>query len=469
MSDQRIELETETPALERGLGVWQATALNVANMVGIGPFITIPAFIAAMNGPQAIIGWIIAAGLVLCDGLVWSELGAALPGSGGSYHFLREIFGRYRWGQIVPFLFIWQFLVSGALEMASGSIGAARYIEYALPGIAPTLAEWGIANGTAWIAALATLAVTLLVCQRIKHIGLISIVLCTGTMITVLTVIILGLLHFDSSLLTLPANAFQLDNKFAVGLGAAMLIAIYDYLGYYNICHLGDEVVEPAKTIPRAIIISVVVVAAIYLTMNISIIAVIPWQEAMKSNNIAADFMEHLFGRNAAVLFSGLIVWTAVASVFALTLGYSRIPFAAARRGDFFRAFAIVHPTRGFPVVSLFALGMLTSVFCFFDLADVISAAVCVRILVQFVGQIIGLHLLRTTRKDVVLPFRMWGYPIPSVIATTGWLFILLMAERKILLLSLAVFGSGIVAYAIWELLRRRRLALEGDSSQDSN
>src|SRR5574342_542373 len=90
-----------TPPLDRHLGVWQATALNVANMVGIGPFITIPGFIAAMHGPQALVAWVIAAVLVICDGLVWSELGAALPGSGGSYHFLREIFGGYRWGRLI--------------------------------------------------------------------------------------------------------------------------------------------------------------------------------------------------------------------------------------------------------------------------------------------------------------------------------------------------------------------------------
>ena len=128
---QRTEPTPAGPGLERGLGVLQATSLNVANMVGIGPFITIPAFIATMAGPQAMVGWIAAAILVICDGLVWSELGAALPGSGGSYHFLREIFGRYRWGRIMPFLFIWQFLVSGAMEMASGYIGALSYLEYA--------------------------------------------------------------------------------------------------------------------------------------------------------------------------------------------------------------------------------------------------------------------------------------------------------------------------------------------------
>jgi amino acid transporter len=422
-------------------------------MVGIGPFITIPAFLATMAGPHALIGWIVAAVLVLCDGLVWSELGAALPGSGGSYHFLREIFGRYRWGRLMPFLFIWQFLISGALEMASGYIGGLGYLEYAVPQLTSSLS--GVPGGTRWVAVAAVIAVTLLLCQRIRHIGWISIVMCAGTIVTVLIVIVAGLINFNPRLIEFPPNAFRLDAKFAMGLGGAMLIAVYDYLGYYNICHLGDEVREPARTIPRAVMGSVVIVALIYLTMNISIIGVVPWQEAMNSKNIAADFMERLYGRPWAVAFTGLILWTALACMFAITLGYSRIPYAAALNGDFFKPFAYVHPTGKFPLVSLGVLGVLTAAFCFLDLASVIAAAVCVRIAVQFIGQIAALHVVRVTRPDIVLPFRMWLYPLPSLIALVGWLFVLGTAGWQILLLSLAVVVSGVLAFAVRQALAK--------------
>lgn len=248
--------------LSRELGVLQATALNVANMVGIGPFITIPLFISAMQGPHAMIGWIIAGVLVTCDGLVWSELGAALPGSGGTYHFLREIFGRYRLGRLLPFLFIWQFLISGSLELASGYIGTMQYVEYVLPGLEPWLAGRGVPQPMACVAALAALAVTFVLCRPTRYLGWLGVILCTGTMITVLLMIFAGLANFNASLLTVPEGAWTLDQKFAVGLGGAMRIAIYDYLGYYNICHLGDEVREPGRTIPRAVMLSVVLVAA---------------------------------------------------------------------------------------------------------------------------------------------------------------------------------------------------------------
>jgi amino acid transporter len=454
---------SNSPTLERGLGPWQATALNIANMIGIGPFITIPAFIATMQGPQAMIGWVAAAVLVLCDGLVWSELGAAMPGSGGTYHFLREIFGRYRWGRIMPFLFIWQFLVSGALEMASGYVGVLQYLEYAVPGLAEFAKQYSIPGGTKWIAAASVLLVTVLLCRRITSIGWMGLVLCAGTIITVALVILAGLTHFNPGLLRPPPGAFVLDQKFATGLGGAMLIAIYDYLGYYNICHLGDEVRQPERTIPRAVITSVIVVALIYLTMNVSIIAVVPWQEAMNSKNIAALFMERLYGRPTAVVFTGFVLWTSIACMFAATLGYSRIPYAAARRGDFFPVFAYLHPTGHYPLVSLLAFGVLTAAFCFLDLGTIISAAVCVRIGVQFIGQIIGLHLLRTTRPDVKLPFRMWFYPLPSLIALGGWLYVLATADRFVLLISVLVLVAGVCVFVVWTIFARQHPGSEAE------
>ncbi len=433
----------------------QATALNAANMVGIGPFITIPAFLAAMNGPQALVAWVIAALLVLCDGLVWSELGAALPGSGGSYHFLSEIYGRVRFGRIVPFLFIWQFLVSGTMELASGYIGGVNYLKYPFPGLEAAMEQWHVPGGTRTLAAAGALAVTLVLCRNIRALGWLGIGFCAVTLITLLTVIVAGYMNFDSTLLRLPSDPFPLDAAHVRGLGAAMAIAIYDYLGYYNICHLGDEVVEPGKTIPRSIMISIIVVALLYLTMNLAIIGVVPWERAIDSTYVASEFMELLFGRTVAELFTWFILCTVIASVFAMTLGYSRIPYAAARIGGFFPAFAVVHPVHRYPVVALATIGLLTAFFCYFSLDAVINAAVIVRIIVQFIGQIVGLHILRTTRPDVHLPFRMWLYPLPSLVALGGWIFVFATAEAKILYIALGVLGSGCVVYALWQLMQR--------------
>ena len=273
--------------------------------------------------------------------------------------------------------------------------------------------------------------------------------LCAGTLLTLLTIIVAGLANFDSSLIEFPPDAFRLDTKFFHGLGGAMLIAVYDYFGYYNVCHLGDEVIQPEKTIPRAVMFSVVIVAVLYLTMNLAIIAVVPWQQAAESSFIAADFMEILYGRNVAVGFTALILWTTIASTFVMTLGYSRILYAAARNGDFFRIFSYLHPQGRYPLYAILTLGSLTAAFCFFPLDVVIEAAVIVRIFVQFLGQIFGLHLLRKTRPDVVLPFRMWLYPLPSLIAVAGWLFIAI-AKYEYLPAALMVFVSGALVFPLW-------------------
>ncbi|MFD0893997.1 APC family permease [Luteolibacter ambystomatis] len=442
--------------LERGLGLLQATSLNIANMVGIGPFITIPLFLATMNGPQAMIGWVLGAVLVLCDGLVWSELGAALPGSGGTYHFLKEIFRPYRWGRLLPFLFVWQFLISGTLEMASGYVGAVDYLKYAFPDWQHMFDRWGIPWGWSGIAALGCVLVVWMLSRRTRVVGWLAVGLTAGTLLTVLIVIVAGLTHFNPSLLKLPPDAFNLNLAFLLGLGGAMRIAVYDFLGYFNVCHLGDEVRTPGKTIPRAVILSVLVVATIYLTMNLSIIGVVPWQEAMKSQNVAALFMERLFGRPVAVAFTGLIVWTAIACMFAITLGYSRIPYAAAREGDFFRVFGKVHPRDHYPWLALMAMGALTAVFCFFPLQQIIDAAVTVRIVVQFMGQIIALHVLRTTRPDIRLPFRMWLYPLPSFIAFIGWIFLWVSSGWTLVLSGGGVIVSGCVAYVAWRKASNR-------------
>ena len=132
-----IAENAHAPHLLRRLGLLQATALNMTNMIGIGPFITIPLLMSALGGPQAMLGWIAALLIVIPDGMIWSELGAAMPGSGGSYVYLREGFGPRTFGRLMAFLFIWQFILSGPLEIASGYIGFANYLGYLWKGITP--------------------------------------------------------------------------------------------------------------------------------------------------------------------------------------------------------------------------------------------------------------------------------------------------------------------------------------------
>ncbi len=447
------------PHLDRGLTLVHATSLNIANMLGAGPFFTIPVILATMGGPQCMIGWLLAMLIVMCDGLVWAELGAALPGSGGTYHYLREIFRGSAWGRLLPFLFIWQFLISGTLEMASGYIAASKFTLSLWPYGEEMLRSRGFTGDAVWgvPAAVMVGAIFLLLCQRIQSLGKLAAVLIVGVLAAVGTIIVLGLRHFDASLITFPPNAFDVDRKFLVGIGAATSVAVYDYLGYYNICHLGEEVRTPGKTIPRSVLISIVVVAGIYMLMNLSFIGVVPWQEIVREDsaahqNLSGAFMTRLCGERVATIFTGLIIWTCLAGLLAMMLGYSRILYAAAKEGDFFSFFAALHPTRHYPWAALALLSALTALFCFFQLSVVIEGAVVIRILVQFIGQIVALHVLRR-RGSQVLPFRMWLYPVPSLIALIGWVALLLTAEGNLLVLMAIVYGSGLVAFRLREKL----------------
>src|SRR6185437_4782188 len=375
------------PRLTRRFGLLPATALNMTNMIGVGPFITIPLLMSALGGPQAMLGWIVALIIVVCDGMVWSELGAAMPGSGGSFGYLREAFGPERVGRLMAFLFVWQFVLSGPLEIASGYIGFADYATYIWKGLTRP-------QVIALITAVGVINIALLY-RRIHSIARITISLWIGTLVTVLAVIVTGAMHFSPRVaFDFPAGAFNFSIGFFLGLGAASRIGIYDYLGYYDICYIGDEVRDPGRVIPRSILISTAAVAVIYLGINLSIVGVVPWRDFVpaanhpESNFIVSIFMQRIYGEPVAAAFTLLVLWTAFGSVFALLLGYSRIPYAAAESGYFFRVFGRLHPTRGFPYVSLLVLGVLSILAGFFALGTVIDALIVTRILVQFIGQI---------------------------------------------------------------------------------
>ena len=436
-------------SMVRRFGLLHATALNMTNMIGVGPFITIPLLVSALGGPQAMVGWLAALVIVLCDGMVWSELGAAMPGSGGSFGYLRHGYGEARIGRLMGFLFVWQFVLSGPLEIASGYIGFSQYLGYVWKGIT--------ARESMLVVFVIGLANLVLLYRRITSIATITLTLWIGTIVTVIAVIATGALHFDPTVaFDFPPGAFNFSLGFFWGLGAASRIGVYDYLGYYDVCYIGDEVENPGRVIPRSILISTALVAVIYVTMNLSILGVVPWRDFVpaashpQSNFIVSIFMERVYGPRVATVFTAMILWTAFGSVFALLLGYSRVPYAAARDGYFFKAFARLHPSHGFPTVSLVVMGLLSILAGFVSLGMVIDALITTRILVQFIGQIGAVTLLRRRSPDMPRPYRMWLYPLPSLVALAGWIFIFATTPPIVIAAGLGALVLGVVSFAAW-------------------
>ncbi len=432
-----MSTNSQSPALERGLGLKEAVALNMIEIVGIGPFVVSSLVIKAMGGPQALLAWVAGAVLAVLDGFVWSELGAAMPKAGGTYVFLREAYGPGRWGRLMSFLFIWQTFIQAPLSVSSAAIGFSRYAGYLVrPHVLSTAGAKAISGGL-------VILLVLLLYRRITAIGKISVMLWVGVVGTMLWLIWGGVRHFDARMaFDFPPHAFDLSWIWFAGLGSAMVNTVYSYWGYYNICHLGGEIRDPERNIPRGIFLSILGITVLYLAMQTSILGVLPWREAQNSPFVVSAFVEKLYGVGAAKVVTVMVLWIALASVFSVLLGYSRVPYSAALDGNFFRIFGRLHPTKHFPHVSLLVLGALSFAFSLlFRLETVIAAILAMRLLVQFIGQAVGVMLLRKRWPPERLPFKMWLYPVPAVLSMIGWaaLFLATGPARKIGLLVIAL------------------------------
>jgi amino acid transporter len=437
--------DTKPPDLDRGLGLVQATATNILVMIGVGPFLTIPYMLSSMGGPHILYAWLAGAVLALCDGLVYAQLGAALPGSGGPYHYLREAYKPFGLGDVLAFLFIFQTLLVAPLTLASGGVGFANYLGFYWTGMTePTHHA---------IAALVPIGMTALLYRNIRDVGRLSIVMLAGVGVTVAWVVGVGLWQFSAArAFAFPPEAFTLDRALVMRVGAVALLAMYNYGGYNNVCNIAEEVRDPVRTLPRAIVLSILLVVALYVVMSTVIIGVIPWTEAQNLPTIASTFIERTFarpeqGRTAALVMTGLILFVTASSLYGLILGFSRVPFAAAREGQFFSVFARVHPTKHFPHVSLVTIGALTIPFCFFSLGQIVNWLILVQIASQLIWQCAAVVLLRRYRADIPQPFVMWLYPAPAIVALAMWVYVFVSAPWSGQLFAGAFVGAGVAAY----------------------
>ena len=433
------------------MGLLQATATNVIGMVGVGPFLTIPFMVSAMNGPHLIYAWAFGAVLALCDGLVYAELGAALPGSGGPYLYLREAYRPFGLGRLLSFVFIFQVVLVAPLSIAGGAVGFADYLGFYWTTMSPAAHNL--------IAAGVCVAMTALLYRQIESVGRLAVIMLAVVLLTVGWVIVAGLIHFSwAQAFDFPPAAYRLDAGLIRAIGAGGLLAMYNYGGYTNVCYLGDEIRRPERTMPRAIVLSIVVVVMLYVLMSTVMLGVIPWREAQQSHTIASLFIGRTvsdpgLSRTASVAMNALILFVTASSLYAVILGYSRIPFAAARDGQFFEAFGRVHRTKHFPYVSLVTLGGLAVPFCFFTLGQLVSWLILVQILSQFIWVCGGVILIRRYRPDIVQPFRMWLYPAPALVSLVLWVYIFATGPAAGILFSVVFF---IAALAVFPLLRRR-------------
>ena len=429
------------PQLDRKLSLLHATAINMIDMVGIGPFVVLSVVAQIIGGPYFLYAWIAGAVLSYLDAMVWSQLGAALPRAGGSFHFLKEGYGK-KWGPLMSFLFVWQTMIQAPLVIASASIGFAQYASYFFNF---SFIQEKIVSGSVVI-----LVISLLY-RKIESIGKISVFLWVGVLATMGWIILGGVAngHFLDPIKHIN-DGFSMQHGFVAALGFASVKTIYSYLGYYNVCHLGGEIKNPSKNIPRSMFISITGIAILYLSMNISVASVLPLNTIMNSKYVVSDYIKTLYGAHAGAFVTVLILLVAFASLFSATLGYSRIPYAAAQNKSFFGYFNKLHPTLHFPHRSLLVLGGIAFVFSLlFKLKEVIDAILAMRIMIQFIGQAIGLILLVKRKGNSFFPWKMPLYPLPLILAIVIWIGIFFSTGQKMMISGLVVISLGLVAYVI--------------------
>lgn len=410
--------------LVRGMGLVQSTAVNMLEMIGIGPFITIGVILSAMGGPQAILGWLLGALFSICDGMVYAELGAAMPGAGGAYIYFLEAFNPRTWGRLISFLFLWETIFAAPLSISAACVGFADYCHYFLPGLTH------MAVGA--LAAFISLLTAFLLYRPIKTVGRLSVIMLAFVFAAMFWVICAGLIHLNPHMaFDFPPAAFHLSKPFFYGLASATLIAMYNYGGYNNITYLGGEVKNPTRNIPRAIVLSVLLVAVLYLFMSVVIIGTIPWREAAVSQAVVSEFIGRLYGSTAAGVMTALILAATLGGIFTMTLGYSRILYAAGAEGNFFKIFGRVHPQGQFPTISLIAISVAAIPLCWLSLQRLLSALMITQIVFQFIPQIFALFAMRWYREDIARPYSMWLYPAPAIIALIGWIYVASTPDQR--------------------------------------
>ena len=438
-----------TPQTNRKINLLQATSINMIDMVGIGPFVVMPFVVAQFNNGLFIWAWIFGAFTAIMDGMIWSELGAKYPLAGGTYNFHRIAYGE-RGGRLMSFLFVWQTSIQAPLVVASAAIGFSQYLTY-------------IVELNAWqqklVSAGLIIFVFILLYRKIETIGRISVVFGSIVILTIIWIIGSGLSHQHHPIKLLPTgdeSFFTVPFWSAVAYGS--IKSVYSYLGYYNVCHLGGEIKRPEVNIPRSIFISIAGIAMLYLLMNIAVMGVVPWQSVRANDKyLVSTFMEQLYGNRAGIIVTVLILCIALSSLFAVVLGYSRVPYAAAVDGNFFRIFGRLHPTKGFPYISLIVLcstGLVFSLFMRLDRA--ITAILAMRIVVQFIGQAIGVVLLRRRHGSSALPFKMWLYPLPVVVSIVIWIF--LLYHNEFALYGGLVAALGVVVCLVTNKIRNKEV-----------
>jgi basic amino acid/polyamine antiporter, APA family len=470
-----ITKRTESSHLVRGLGLWSATAIVIGDMIGTGIFL-VPSDMARAVGSAAMVfaAWILGAVIVLFGAFCYAELGAAFPKAGGNYVYLNRGLGPL-WG----FLFGWMSsFLERPVAMATLAAGFLRFSGFLFPVIATPLFTWHI-GGYPFIftlaqplAALVVLAVTAINYLSVRFGGSVQVLLASLKVGTIVVIVLGGTLFAKRAAVQAAPLVAPLGFGAIGAVLTALVPAMWAYNGFNDLGDLGEEIVQPEKNIPQAIILGLLTVGGLYLLANVVYFRVLPLAEVAQSQHVASDVVRSFAGSRGAVWLTVAMAISALGALHVVVLTGARIPYAMARDRVFFQFARHVHPSFRTPSGSLIFLGSVGSLLALTGTYEELYSLFVFAVWIFFALTAIALLRLRQKEPDLPRPFRTWGYPwtpiifVAAAIALTVNLWMVRPVRSS---LGLAAILAGIPFFYYWCRSPRAFTAPAGDtSSQDS-
>ena len=458
--DAQILPAAPRPELTRGVGAWGAIAVNVANMIGTGVFLKTRVMTCNVGGAKTVLLVWIAAGLLSLAGTFsYSEIAAMMPEAGGDYVYLRRAYGR-----MVGFLFGWMsFAVARAGSQAALAVGLAIFMNVALGGV---LAGWHVLGvGGLTVVALASIwTVALINCASVAAGGRAALILTIAKVVLVFGVGLAAFIFAPGDWAHLAASGIDGTCEGVVssarggiaGFGAAMLGALWAYDGWQNVAPLAGEIRNPQRNLPRAFIGGMLIVGALYLFVNLAYYYALTPREIASvplSSSVATEVLKRFWGPVAVSLTAVALMVSSFGSLQASVLANSRIPFAMARDGLFFRGLAKLSPRSNVPVRAILAQATWGSVLAVSGSYDTLTDSV-IFVSWGFYGlSVASLFVFRRTMPDAQRPYRAFGYPLIPLLfllVTSALLVNTFVAAPRQALQGVAVLLLGLPFYWWW-------------------
>src|SRR5271170_262613 len=451
--------------LIRGLGLWSATAIVIGDTIGTGIFLVTSDMARAVGSVKLVFAaWLIGGLIVLFGAFCYAELGAAFPKAGGPYVYLSRGLSPL-WG----FLFGWMSsFLERPVAMATLAAGFLRFVGFLFPVVATPLFTWHIAwrfgsydytcTAAQPLAAAVVVAVTAINYLSVRIGGSIQVLLTSLKIGTILLIVVAGALFAKQHAIVATSLTTPLGLGTIGAVLTALVPAMWAYNGFNDLGDLGEEILQPEKNIPRAIILGLLTVCGLYLLANVVYFHVLPLPELARSHHLASDVVQSLAGSRGAIWLTMAMAVSALGALHVVVLTGARIPYAMARDGAFFQFAARLHPTFHTPSGSLLFLGSIAALLALSGTYEELYSLFVFAVWIFFALTALALFRLRKKEPRLTRPYRAWGYPwtpfifLVTAIALTVNLWMMRPVRSS---LGLLVILAGVPFFYGWRKTAR--------------